>query len=228
MQEAAKSRFIVIPEGQICDYIDGKFRKDTPEEYVRQTIEKRLINEHKYIDSQIKIEYMLKLGSSKTRADIVLFNKDCPAQTQENVKIIIECKREDVGPSSPKEGIAQLKSYMSACPNCEWGMWTNGKYKEVYRKAVSEKGQIIFEDFNDIPSADGSLEEIDRPKRGTLKDASGDNLLFVFRTCHNHIYANDGLQKQPALSSHNFTYDLIVATSTLSRKRSLSLIVPSA
>jgi type I restriction enzyme M protein len=33
---------IVIPEGKICDYIDGKFRNDTPEEYVRQNIEKRL------------------------------------------------------------------------------------------------------------------------------------------------------------------------------------------
>jgi len=29
-------------------------------------------------------------------------------------------------------------------------------------------------------------------------NASDDNLLFVFRTCHNHIYINDGLQKQPA------------------------------
>ncbi len=35
-----------IPDGYIRDYIDGKSRKDTPEEYVRQTIEKRLINEH--------------------------------------------------------------------------------------------------------------------------------------------------------------------------------------
>lgn len=40
----AETKVIVIPEGKICDYIDGKFRNDTPEEYVRQTIEKRLIN----------------------------------------------------------------------------------------------------------------------------------------------------------------------------------------
>lgn len=32
---------IVIPEGKVCDYIDGKFRKDTPEEYVRQNSEYR-------------------------------------------------------------------------------------------------------------------------------------------------------------------------------------------
>ena len=44
-------KIIVIPEGKICDYVDGKFRPDTPEEYVRQTIEKRLVNEHKYLPS---------------------------------------------------------------------------------------------------------------------------------------------------------------------------------
>ena len=41
----SSKKVIVIPEGKICDYIDGKFRNDTPEEYVRQTIEKRLVNE---------------------------------------------------------------------------------------------------------------------------------------------------------------------------------------
>ena len=44
----AEKKVIVIPDGKICDYIDGKQRNDTPEEYVRQTIEKRLVNEHKY------------------------------------------------------------------------------------------------------------------------------------------------------------------------------------
>lgn len=36
----SERKVIVIPDGKICDYITGKFRKDTPEEYVRQTIEK--------------------------------------------------------------------------------------------------------------------------------------------------------------------------------------------
>lgn len=51
----ANTSVIVIPEGKICDYVDGKFRNDTPEEYVRQTIEKRLVNEHKYLPKQIRI-----------------------------------------------------------------------------------------------------------------------------------------------------------------------------
>ena len=189
---------IIIPEGKICDYIDGKFRNDTPEEYVRQNIEKRLINEHKYSKKNICIEFTLQAGSNKPRADIVIFPKNCKQQTQNNVNIIIECKKEIIDPNGKKDGIEQLKSYMSICPNCEWGLWTNGKHKEVFRRIVDETGNIDFIEFNDIPSANGSLDEIERPKRSTLRNAVEDNLLFVFKACHNHIYAIDGLEKSDA------------------------------
>lgn len=189
---------IVIPEGKICDYIDGKFRNDTPEEYVRQNIEKRLVNEHKYPKERIAVEFTLQVGSRKPRADLVVFHADKPKRNQENVYIIIECKKESIDPTDKKDGVGQLKSYMAACPNCEWGLWTNGKQKEVFRKVINERGEIQFDEYNDIPSTDGPIEDIDRPKRHTLKSAVEDNLLFVFKTCHNHIYVNDGLQKQPA------------------------------
>lgn len=193
-----EQKVVVIPDGKICDYIDGKFRNDTPEEYVRQTIEKRLVNEHKYLPSQIKIEYTLQVGSNKPRADIVIWDKDVPNQVQNNIKLIIECKKETVSANSKKDGIGQLKSYMSVCPNCEWGMWTNSIEKYVFHKIIDETGKIDFMDYNDIPSADGNLDDVNRPSRKSLKNASDDNLLFVFKTCHNHIYVNDGLQKQPA------------------------------
>ena len=188
---------INVPDGKICDYIDGKFRQDTPEEYVRQTIEKRLVNEHGYSPKSIKIEFTLKLGTRRPRADIVVFPTGELDRTQDQVWLIVECKNEKIEPTNKKEGVGQLKSYMSACLNCEWGMWTNGKYKEVLRKASIE-GKLKFQQFNDIPRASGSLEDIDRPKRNNLKKATDDNLLLVFRTCHNHIYVSDGLQKQPA------------------------------
>jgi len=194
----AVERVIVIPDGKICDYIDGKFRKDTPEEYVRQTIEKRLINEHKYVPSQVKIEYTLQVGSRKPRADIVIFDKNVTEQTQGNVKLIIECKKETVDAKNAKDGIGQLQSYMSVCPNCEWGMWTNSIQKFVFRKTIDSDNKISFMEYNDIPSADGNLDDVNRPTRKKLKNAFDDNLLFVFKTCHNHIYVNDGMQKQPA------------------------------
>lgn len=192
------TKLIVIPEGKICDYIDGKFRPDTPEEYVRQNVEKRLVNEHKYTKDRIKVEYTIKSGSRKPRVDLVIFLKNSTSYHQEDIQLIIECKKESVEPHNKKEGVGQLQSYMSSCANCEWGMWTNGKYKEVFRKVVNEQGKIEFLEYNDIPSEDGSIEDIDRPKRENLKKAVEDNLLFVFKICHNHIYATDGLQKQPA------------------------------
>ena len=91
----SEQKIIVIPDGKICDYIDGKFRNDTPEEYVRQTIEKRLVNEHKYLPEQIRIEYTLQVGSNKPRADIVIWEKGAD-QTQGTIKLIIECKKETV------------------------------------------------------------------------------------------------------------------------------------
>lgn len=191
-------KVIVIPEGKICDYVDGKLRNDTPEEYVRQTIEKRLVNEHRYSPEQIKIEYTLQVGSNKPRADIVIWEKDISEKTQSTAKIIIECKKETVDARNAKDGIAQLQSYMSVCSNCEWGMWTNSIQKYVFRKYIDETGQICFMEYNDIPSSDGNLDEVNRPSRNSLKNASDDNLLFVFKICHNHIYVNDGMQKQPA------------------------------
>ena len=197
MNRDPERKIISVPEGKIRDYIDGRPRKDTPEEYVRQTIEKRLVNEHKYQPDQIKVEFGIKMGTRRPRADIVIFPKDSPEFAQDYVEIIIECKSEKIGPKNKQNGIKRLQSYMSACLNCEWGMWTNGKHKEVWRK-VEIDGRSKFQEYNDIPSADGSLDDVDRPKRNTLKKAYEDNLLMVFRTCHNHIYAADGLKKEDA------------------------------
>ena len=197
MKPKPERKIIKVPDGMICDYIDGTLREDKPEEYVRQTIEKRLVNEHKYKREQIKIEFGLKLGSRRPRADIVIIPKESLEFTQDDVELIIECKKDSVEPKNKKDGVEQLKSYMNVCPNCEWGMWTNGKYKEVLRKEKIE-GRYEFQEYNDIPPADGSLEDVDRPKRNTLKKAYEDNLMMVFRTCHNHIYAADGLQKKDA------------------------------
>ena len=198
-EQAGKSMAVsitTIPDGKICDFIDQKIRNDTPEEYVRQNIERRLVLELGFKPSQIAVEFRVRLGSSSKRADLVIF-PDGAEHNQANSWIIIECKKDSVEPKDQKNGVEQLQSYLSACPNGEWGLWTNGKFKAVYRKVMTSSG-IVWEQPNDIPSASGDVDEIDRPSRDALKYATDDNLLFSFRTCHNHIYVTDGLQKQPA------------------------------
>lgn len=189
---------IAVPEGKIRDYIDGKFRNDTPEEYVRQNIEKRLVNEHGYPKSSIKVEQSIKVGSGRKSVDIAIFPKDCSMFEQHNIYIIIECKKENIQLNDKKEGVGQLQAYMAASANCEWGMWTNGKEKEVFRKIINDKKKIEFEDYIDIPSFDTDIADIDRPSREFQKKAVEDNLLFAFRKCHNIIAAYEGMQKQPA------------------------------
>ena len=187
---------ITLPDGKICDYIDGKIRNDTPEEYVRQNIERRLVLELGYAPEQIAVEFPITTGSQRVRVDLAIFPEG-RTHTQDDAWILIEFKRESTEPSSHKEGLDQLKSYVSLCPNAEWGMWTNGRFKAVYRKATRD-GHVAWDEPNDIPPRDGTVEEVDRPRREALRSTIDDNLLFSFKICHNHIYVTDGLQKQPA------------------------------
>lgn len=192
-----ETNYLTIPEGKVCDFISGKFRNDTPEEYVRQNLEKRLVNELKYPRERIGVEVILQLGSNKPRADAVIYLETLPL-TQENIHIVVECKKESVSPSDKKDGIEQLKSYMSACLNCEWGLWTNGKQRQVWRRIKKANGQAEFIEFNDIPDVSGSTEDIDRPKRNKLVRADGDNLFLAFRRSHEAIHINDGFNKENA------------------------------
>lgn len=175
-----ETKVIVIPEGKICDYIDGTFRNDTPEEYVRQNIEKRLVNELKYPKERIGVEFTIKVGDARKRADLTIFEKDT-TQSQENIRVIVECKKETVEPRNAKEGVGQLQSYMAASVNCEWGLWTNGRHRAVFRK-VKIGDKFEFHEFTDIPDATGSVDDVERPKRGKLKSAVEDNLMFVFKS----------------------------------------------
>ena len=185
---------ISVPEGKVVDKIDGTIRNESPEEYVRQTIERRLLDELRYPPERIEVEVGLKIGSRRPRADLVIWDEGVN-HSQDTAKIIIECKKSTVPADSANDGIEQLKSYMASCPNCEWGMWTNSIAKFVFRKTTAN-GETEYLECNDIPDHEGKL--IERPERSSLINASDDNLLFVFRTCHNHIYANEGLSKQQA------------------------------
>ena len=184
-----------LPDGQLYDYIDNRVRKDTPEEYVRQNIERRLVLELGYPPQQIAIEFPIPMGSGRKKADIAIFPAGAK-HTPQNVQIIIECKREKVKPGGMKDGVGQLKSYMEAS-SAEWGLWTNGTQRAVWR-LIREGGERAWSEPNDIPGADGDLEVMDRPRRGDLLSATADNLKFTFRACHDTIYTTDGLQEKEA------------------------------
>lgn len=98
----------LIPLGNIRCYITGKLRKDTPEENVRQRWARSLIDEYGYAKNDIMLEFPIRMGTAKKRADIVVFKAG--GKEQEDIVIIIEAKREDVKASDKSKGEGQLKS----------------------------------------------------------------------------------------------------------------------
>jgi type I restriction enzyme M protein len=179
----------LIPAGKIRCFITGQLRPDKPEENIRQRWARSLVEEYRYKKEDIALEFPIKMGTAKKKADIVVF-KQGAARKQENVFIIVEAKREDVLPRDREEGVEQLKSYMAASSTCRYGLWV-GSEKQGFEKT---KDGTIVEGLADIPSK-GDLE----PRIPTFSDLTpATELKSTFRRCHNYIYANQGLQKAEA------------------------------
>jgi type I restriction enzyme M protein len=188
---------VIVQQGKLLDFIDGVTqRSETPEEYVRQEIAKSLVREYGYAKSEIAVEFVLRLGSRKPRADLVVFGEG-EAHQQERARVIVECKSHKIKATDRKEGVGQLQSYMAACPNVAYGMWTNGVERFCYRR-IETAGKIEFDEIPDIPGKGRTEDDVERPHFDQLKAASSDALLFAFRRCHNYIAGNQGLQKPDA------------------------------
>jgi type I restriction enzyme M protein len=194
---AAKPLAVIVQQGKVLDYIDGVTqRTNTPEEHVRQEIAKSLVREYRYPKSDIAVEFMLRLGTRKPRADLVIFLPGTE-HAQEHARIIVECKAPTVKITDKDQGVGQLKSYLDACPNAIFGMWINGVDRMCLRR-VEKGGNRFWEEVPDLPQYGKEDQADDRPHFDQLKPASSDALLFTFRRCHNFIAGNQGLQKPQA------------------------------
>jgi type I restriction enzyme M protein len=185
-----------IPDGKVQDFLTGRLFNDTPEEYVRQNIEKALVRQYKYDPKDCEPEFPIKVGSARKRVDIVVFQAG-QEHRQEHALLLVETKTRGTSPSDKKEGVAQLRSYLAACLNASYGLWTNGDDRVCIAKRTTASGHT-FEEIIEIPKAGQSEDEAQRPTRKDLVPATADNLLFAFRRCHNYIAATEGSQKTEA------------------------------
>jgi type I restriction enzyme M protein len=188
-----------VPEGKRIDFLTGRVVNDTPEEYVRQNIEKGLVRQYRFDPLDCEPEYGIRVGSSRRRVDIAIFLADQP-HAQHNIYIVVETKRSGISKSSKTEGVGQLESYLAACLNAKYGIWTNGEDRICLAKRHDINGSFRIEEILDIPACGQTEEDAQRPHRRDLRPATADNLLFAFRRCHNYIAANEGKQKPEAFS----------------------------
>lgn len=181
----------LVPEGKISCYITNVLRKDTPEERVRQEWARKLVEEYGYAKEDIGVEVTIPMGRARKRADLVVYEQG-KAHEIDYIRIIVETKTEKIKPADRNKGVEQLKSYLSACPNAEWGLWI-GQERQAWKR-VTRNGRFLFEPSTDIPRAGEK-----NPRRiyfSELKPAEG--LKRELRRIHNYIYANQGLPKDRA------------------------------
>lgn len=183
-----------VPVGKIRCYVKPDvLREDTPEEHVRQRVARSLVEEYGYRKGDMEIEFPIKIGSGKPkRIDIAIFRPDSK-HIQDNVFIVVEAKTEDVRPSGKKNGIEQMKSYLSACLNSKWGLWVGSELHAIEK--TGESGDKEFVDSVDIP-----LKGDTEPRRLQFDDLvpATDGLRAVFSRCHNYLHVNANIGKEKA------------------------------
>jgi type I restriction enzyme M protein len=175
-----------IKEGYLIDYISGQQVKETPEEVEAvQVFSKILVEDYNYPKENIQTrpQWRVKVRPSDRKkeypVDIAVF--DGPSHTEENIKLLVECKKR-----SRKDGKTQLKDYLRFS-TARIGVWFNGE-ERLYLKKTERKGQIIFEEIPNIPSYGERLEDVGQFKRKDLVIPT--NLKSVFKTIRNYLAAN--------------------------------------
>lgn len=159
----------------------------TPEEEVRFILVTRLTSEYGYSASQIDIEVEVKSGQTTLakRADIIVFDNGKSKAPEANAYIICEVKSKD-----KKNGLDQLETYINNT-TAEFGIWWNGD-DVVYLHRLKEPHK--FDEIPDIPRKGEALEDVGTWNKDELVIAT--DLIKVFNTIHNHIYANEGFLKE--------------------------------
>ena len=158
-----------------------------PEESVRQDYERTLHLDYGYPCECMDIEVPIRRGSRRNpdSADIAIYHTGNLLNRDQNRDIlgIIETKRPD-----RKDGLRQLKSYMSAS-SAIWGVWTNGNdIAYVYRDPAS--GALLDDYIFDIPRSGETVEDIGRLSKSDLIPAQSHSLRPIFNRILQTLYAN--------------------------------------
>ena len=181
----------------MVDFITQKLVRDTPEEYVRQNIEKALVRQYHYAPADCRPAFGIKVGSGrKKQADLVVFKQGAPHE-QRHVRVIIETKKPKEDPDAG--GLDQLKSYMASCPNALFAMWTNGVERFCFRRR-EEGGEVDWVEVRDLPHAGDGFELRSRPGRRQLSPATEENLRYAFVRCREYIAGSEGLNPPEAFT----------------------------
>lgn len=135
------------------------------EDSVRDYVCSELISRFGFSPNDIETEFSIKIGSSTRRIDIAVFLSGRP-HTQENIVIIVECKR--AKHKNDDQAQEQLFSYIAACINARYGVLAASSWK-VWEKKLGYTG-YSHEEIEYLPGADDQEVVFEyKPPGGLIK-----------------------------------------------------------
>ncbi|MEM9569706.1 MAG: N-6 DNA methylase [Bacteroidota bacterium] len=176
---------------KIKDFLTGKpVDISKPEEKVRQEFEQILHTDYFYDKDRMDIEVPIKIGSSKKRADIVIYKHSKNKEQYKDILAIVEVKQK-----SRRDGVAQLSSYMQAT-SAIFGVWTNGdEITYLYKEGNEIKDDVLV----NIPKQDEDIANIGDITKEKLRSVR--NLKPIFRRILKTLYANTNISRKEKLGS---------------------------
>ena len=189
---------IQIKDNKIYAPLKDKWLVLKPEEEVRQTYIKRLVDSYGYavshMDQEIQVSNSQR-GQGAARADIVVWRSKEDKAAKKYPLIVVECKAESV--TIHKEDYYQGMNYASWA-HADFFVTTNLKETRIFKVV---KGQIPdkLDEIVDIPDSKqaDNQKEVDKLLKQT-KAFTRDEFSKLLFKCHNIIRNNDKLSPEAA------------------------------
>lgn len=185
---------VEIPDGKIADYITGSWLKETEQERVRQNFERTLVEEYNYLPSEILLDYKIKVWEGdkqkvkKAALAVIPEGKSEPC-------ILVLITNPNANPTDKIGGTDELEQWLVDTSSVDFGCWTNGTESLFFQKKIERFTTDVFL-VNDFPRKGEDANSIYTTDRRRLRVATGNNLLYAFKRCHDYIHANQGGSKE--------------------------------
>lgn len=176
----------------ICIATGNGIDLSKPEEKVRQEYIQTLMEAYGYPKEHLDIEVGIPMGSNSRYADIAVYDSSEERDPTDNIIGVVETKAK-----GKKDGIAQLKSYMTAS-SAQWGVWTNG---DDIAYLCRQKHKIKDDILNNIPVHGQSVEDVGRLNRSDLRPYSRTEIKSAFRRILKTLYANANISRTEKLGN---------------------------
>jgi type I restriction enzyme M protein len=183
-----------IPDGKIADFITGKWVKETEQEQVRQNFERTLVEEYEYPTTDIQVDFAIKIWDGDKQK-----NKKAPLvvmkQGTDDPLVLVLIASPKANPTDKTNGATDLEQWLVDITSAEYGCWTNGIENIFFQKKKTKFETDVFP-VNDFPRFGEDASSIYTTDRRRLRAATGNNLLYAFKRCHDYIHANQGGSKE--------------------------------